>query len=504
MFQQQIVLNNQVLIEPVERRNPESKLMSFATAVNHSINAQETRTENGMRAHESTGSRVLNLFSTIGSARGVDLRSQLQAALSESEDLTVRTLLWARDIREGAGERQTFRNLLVALEAANPELAGDLMHKIPELGRWDDLFAYTDPLNRQKAFQMYAEALRNGNALAAKWAPREKSTKSAVAAELRKTLGLSPREYRKMLSTLTNVVEEKMCAKEWNSINFSHVPSVASARYQKAFGHNAPEAYSNYIRQLQKPVLSQEAPVKINAGAIHPHEVVRSVARGNQAVADAQWAALPNYVGNASILPMVDVSGSMGSLGYGHSGSPHPIEVAVALGLYLSEKNRSGFKDLVLTFSSRPEFYSLRGTLSQRMSQLSTMRWEMNTNLHAAFDRILSVAIQHRVSQVDMPQMLLVLSDMQFDQCTRYDDSAMEMIRRKYRDAGYAVPRIVFWNLNARYASKGSPIQFDTRGTAHVSGYSPSIMKAVLANDLEEYTPYNVMLKTLMNDRYNP
>lgn len=500
MFQQQIVLNNQVLIEPVERRNPESKLMSFATAVNHSINAQETRTENGMRAHESTGSRVLNLFSTIGSARGVDLKAQLQAALSESEDLTVRTLLWARDIREGAGERQTFRNLLVALEAANPELAGDLMHKIPELGRWDDLFAYTEHTNRQKAFQMYAEALRTGNGLAAKWAPR----KGPIAVELTRTLGLTPRQYRKLIVAYTSVVESQMCAKEWNAINFSHVPSIASARYQKAFGRNAPEAYSNYIRQLQKPVLSQEAPVKINAGAIHPHDVVRSVRSGNQAVADAQWAALPNYVGNASILPMVDVSGSMGSLGYGHSGSPQPIEVAVALGLYLSEKNRSGFKDLVLTFSSRPEFYSLRGTLSQRMSQLSTMRWEMNTNLHAAFDRILSVAIQHRVSQADMPQMLLILSDMQFDQCTRYDDSAMEMIRRKYRDAGYAVPRIVFWNLNARYASKGSPVQFDTRGTAQVSGYSPSIMKAVLANDLEEYTPYNVMLKTLMNDRYNP
>ena len=295
-----------------------------------------------------------------------------------------------------------------------------------------------------------------------------------------------------------------MCAKEWNSINFSHVPSLASARYQKAFGRNAPEAYSTYIRELQKPVQERDPAVKINAGAVYPHDVVKSVTRGNAAVADAQWQALPNYVGDASILPMVDVSGSMGNLGYSAPGIVQPIDVAVALGVYLSEKNRSKFKDLILTFSRAPEFVHLQGNLSSRMRQLSTAKWAMNTDLHAAFDRILDVALRHRVPQADMPATLLILSDMQFDQCTRYDDTAMEMIKRKYEAVGYTVPQIVFWNLNARYAKNGSPVQFDTRGTAHVSGFSPSIMQSVLANDLEDYTPYNVMLKTLLNPRYNP
>jgi hypothetical protein len=146
----------------------------------------------------------------------------------------------------------------------------------------------------------------------------------------------------------------------------------------------------------------------------------------------------------------------------------------------------------------------LKGTLSQKMKQMEKAHWDMNTNLHAAFDEILQIAVKGKVSQEDMPDMMLILSDMQFDQCTKYDDSAMQMIKRKYKDAGYDVPKIVFWNLSMAGKENGNtPVKFDKNGTALVSGFSPSVMKSVLANDLEDYTPYNVMLKTLMNSRYD-
>jgi len=76
------------------------------------------------------------------------------------------------------------------------------------------------------------------------------------------------------------------------------------------------------------------------------------------------------------------------------------------------------------------------------------------------------------------------------------------MIRRKYNNAGYEMPQIVFWNLNGGYGRDNTPVRFNDQGVALVSGFSPAIMKAVLANDLEEYTPYNVMLQTLMDERY--
>lgn len=476
--------------------------MSFKSAALNYINEMPARTENGMKARATSASAVLDFFGKAGSSRGTALVREFTSALTDNQDLAVRALLWTRDIRSGAGERKQFRDLLVALESSDPTLAGRLMHKIPLLGRWDDLFVYQDPINRRKALEMYADALRNGNGLAAKWAPREKSSKSAIARELRKTLDITPREYRKLLSATTNVVESQMRAKTWNEINFSQVPSLASARYQKAFGRNAGEAYSAYLRELQKPESERNPKVKINRAAVYPYDVVKSVVHGNAGVADEQWKALPNYVGNARIMPMVDVSGSMGSIRYS-TGTVQPIDVAISLGLYLSEKNTSDFKDMFLTFSGSPKLEVLKGTLSQRVAQLERAHWDMNTNLHAAFEEILRVATRGRVPAEDMPEMVLILSDMQFDACTRFDDSAQQMIARKYAAAGYAVPQIVFWNLSMQNRNN-TPVRFDDKGVCHVSGFSPAIMKTVLSvQDLEDFTPFNVMVKTLMSDRYD-
>jgi hypothetical protein len=473
--------------------------MSFVNAVKQSKTKAVARTENGMKARATSASPVLDLFGLIGSARGTDITKQFVTSFVENADLTMRMLQWARDIREGAGERATFRNLLSALESTDPTLAGKLMHKIPALGRWDDLFAYKDATNRNQAFALIAEALQAKNGLAAKWMPR----KGPIAVELTRYLGLSPKAYRKLIVGLTNVVETQMCSKEWDAINFSHVPSVASARYQKAFGRNAKESYSAYIAELKKPQAERDPKVKINAGAVYPYDVVKSVIKGNKAVADEQWKALPNYIGDAKVLPMVDVSGSMGQLSYSTS-ALQPIDIAVSLGLYCADKNTGAFKDLFLTFSAHPEMLHLKGTLSQKMEQMSRSNWEMNTNLHAAFDEILKIAVKGKVAQEDMPEYLIIFSDMQFDACVKHDDTAQKMIKRKYEDSGYELPKIIFWNLSMQGKENGNtPVRFDDRGVAHVSGFSPSLMKSVLSGELEDYTPFNVMLKTLMNARYD-
>lgn len=486
-------------------------MTKFANAVSNELDNEMTTTTNGMKARKTTASKVLDFFGEAGSARGLDLTARFGAALADDEELAVRALLWTRDIRAGAGERATFRKLLGYLDRTKPALAGRIMHKVPELGRWDDLFVYTDPTNRKAALELFCAALYAGNGLAFKWAPREKSARKAEARELRSALGMTPKQYRKFLSANTNVVETQMCAKEWDAIDFSKIPSMASARYQKAFGRNAAESYSKYLRELQKPQAERDPKVKINASAIHPHDIVKSVSKGNAAIANEQWAALPNYVGDAKVLPMVDTSGSMGSLRYSYGGNvgPQPIEVALALGLYLSEKNTSDFKDMFLTFSAKPKFQKTNGTLEQRLNQMQRADWEMNTNVSAAFDEILRVAKKGKVSQADMPETLLILSDMQFDVATRsgygnrlsaWNTTAVETARGKFNSAGYELPKLVFWNLRSGYDN--TPVKFDEAGTALVSGFSPAIMKEVLGGDLENYTPYNVMVKTLMNERY--
>ena len=469
------------------------KMNAFVTAVAN----QEARTANGMKARKSTASACVDLFYKIGASRGKNITGAFTAAYVENADVALRIAQWARDVRGGAGERQLFRDILVHLEKRDPDAALALLKKVPEVGRWDDIFVFSTPTLKSAAYTMLGDALRAKNGLAAKWTPR----KGQIAAEVRAFFGMTPKQYRKSLVALTTVVETQMCAGDWDNINFSHVPSVASRNYKKAFNRHTP-LFAEYVAKL----VSGDKTVKVNASAIFPHDVLKGIAHSytgklSKTETDhviAQWDALPNYVGDASILPLVDVSGSMTTSVPGST--VRCLDVAVGLGLYLADKNKGAFKDTFLTFSSKPELVTLKGNIVEKVDQMSRSNWEMSTNLHAAMDKILSVAVKGSVPESDMPKMLLILSDMQFNQCARYDDSAMEMIERKFEAAGYSMPQIVFWNLNS---SDNVPVKADKSGAALVSGFSPSIMTSLLAADLDQFTPEGIMLKTVMVPRYD-
>lgn len=458
---------------------------------------QEARTTNGMKARKSTSNKVVDFFYNVGASRGKDIIPAFTAAYVEDQDLAMRIALWARDARGGAGERKVFRDILSHLETVNIDAAKALLSKVPELGRWDDIFVFKTPEMKNEAFTMLKNALSDGNGLAAKWTPR----KGDVAVEFRKFLGWSPKQYRKTLVSLTNVVETQMCANDWDNINFNHVPSLASSRYKKAFNRHTPK-FAEYVQALVKG----EAGVKVNAGAVFPYDVIKGVGSYgfNKTEKDhivAQWDALPNFVGDANILPLVDVSGSMGCKagGYQSKSDVSCMDVAVSLGLYLADKNIGKFKDTFITFSEKPELLTLHGNIVEKATQMVKSAWGMSTNLHAAFDLILDVATKFDVPQAEMPEMLLILSDMQFNCCTHYDDSAIQMIERKYAAAGYTAPQVVFWNINS---ADNVPVKSDKSGAALVSGFSPAIVKALLAADMSDFTPEGIMLKTVMVDRY--
>jgi hypothetical protein len=458
---------------------------------------QEARTVNGMKARKSTAKACVDLFYNIGASRGKNIVPAFTAAYVENADVALRIAQWARDVRGGAGERQLFRDILVHLEKRDPKTALSLLAKVPEVGRWDDIFVFETKLLRAAAYTMLGNALRASNGLAAKWTPR----KGPIAAEIRTFFGMTPKQYRKSLVALTKVVETQMCANDWDNINFSHVPSVAARNYKKAF-HRHTTLFAEYVAKL----VSGDKTVKVNANAIFPHDVLKGIAHSyvkfDKTETDhviAQWDALPNYVGDASILPLVDVSGSMTCAAGGNT-SVRCLDVAVGLGLYLADKNKGVFKDTFLTFSSKPELVTLKGNIVQKVEQMSKSNWEMSTDLHKAMSKILDVAVKGAVPASDMPKMLLILSDMQFNQCARFDDIAMQMIERKFADAGYTVPQIVFWNLNS---TSNVPVAADKSGAALVSGFSPSIMTSLLAADLDQFTPEGIMLKTVMGPRYD-
>jgi hypothetical protein len=473
-------------------------MSTFANAVRN----QSARTANGMKARASTSNACVDLFFKIGASRGKDIVPAFTAAYVDNREYALRIAQWARDVRGGSGERKLFRDILSHLAKTDTDAALALMLKTPLLGRWDDVLVLLGTDLEKDAVTMIQDALNKGDGLCAKWMPR----KGEEAAKLRAMLGWTPKFYRKRLVELTKVVETQMCAKQWDEINFNHVPSLASARYKKAFARHT-DKYKEWAAKLVSTDPKVKAEVKVNAGAVYPYDVLKGVHtmaydKANRSHVIAQWEALPNYVGDASILPLVDVSGSMGSPagGYNSKSGVTCMDVAVSLGLYLADKNKGKFKDTFLTFSGSPQLLNLQGNVLEKAEQMVKSKWEMNTDLHKAIAKILEVAVVNSVPAEEMPKMLLILSDMQFDACTRHDDSAIEMIGRKYAEAGYTMPQVVFWNLNA---ADNVPVKMDQSGTALVSGFSPAIVKTLLSGDVEQFTPQAMMLKTIMNPKYD-
>ena len=468
------------------------------------LRQNDTVTENGMATNSSSLNHCVDLFFTIGAMRGQDkqrLIRNFSLALLEDPTRAMKILFWARDVREGAGERQIFRDVMKYLAEDHTDFLRKNIPYVSEYGRWDDLLTLIGTKLEADAFTQIRWGLEVKNGLCAKWMPR----KGPEAAKLRNFLEMSPKQYRKTLVELTNVVETQMCANEWEKIDFGKLPSVASARYQKAFWKRNEEGYKSYIASLQK------GEAKINAGAVYPYDVTKSLQRGNSDVAIEQWKALPNYMEGTEdrILPVVDTSGSMQTPAGGNS-NVTCMDVSVSLGLYISERNSGVFKDAFVTFSAEPKLQILKGDLRDRFNQLQRSDWGYNTDLVKVFDLILDQATKHSVPESEMPTKILILSDMEFDAATRsgagwghratnpWNSTAQEMIEQKYSAAGYKMPAIVYWNIQSR--GSNIPVSFDKAGTALVSGFSPSILKSVVKGEIT--SPQGMMDETIMSPRY--
>jgi hypothetical protein len=467
------------------------------------LQTENNTTTNGMTTSSSSLNECVNLFFSIGAMRGKSkgtIISLFSKAFNEDPRTAMRILFWSRDVREGAGERQIFRDVVNYLATNHPQAVKANLDLIPEYGRWDDVHGLIGTELEDDAISLLIQGLNDGNGLTAKWMPR----KGLVFNKVRKSLKVTPKELRKLIVSLSNTVEQKMCSNKWEEIEYPKTPSLAMSRYNKAFGRNDYERFSEFIQSLKK------GEVKINAGALYPYDITKNLRFGNKDIADEQWNALPNWLEGSDelILPMVDVSGSMGC-SVGGNANLTCMEVAISLGMYISERNEGAFKDMFMTFSSSPEIQKLLGPLSDRYRQLARAEWGMSTNLEASFRTLLNQAVKFNVPQDEMPTKVLILSDMEFDAATseRWGDdstwnpSAMAMIDKMYEDAGYDRPGIIFWNLNAKGGN--FPAKFDEMGTALISGFSPSIMKSVISNP-DSLTPINIMNETVNSERYEP
>lgn len=352
--------------------------------------------------------------------------------------------------------------------------------------------------NKEKLKKILLSKIMIGGNLA-KWLPRpnnKNAVKRANAHIVRKSLGMNPKDFRKMLAEYSNTVEQAMCSKDWSRIEYSKVPSKAMSDYMKAFGRNDAERFGQYLKSLEK------GETKINASAVYPYDIVKNMRYGSSRGADAQWNALPNYMegSNERLLPVVDSSGSMTCFKIAGNDNLSCYDISLSLGMYISERNVGAFKDAFITFSETPKLQVLKGSLSERYSQIKQEN-ARNTNVQKVFELILNKAITNSVPESEMPTMIIILSDMQFDEGTgnSYNDTVQELIERKYSEAGYKVPKVVYWNLNS--SETKSPVKFNKQGCALVSGFNVNILTNILSG--KDMTPESMMLKVINSERYS-
>lgn len=457
----------------------------------------DTLTENGMPTHSTSGSYLVDLFYKAGGWRNVsDIGSVVyifSRALEENPLLAIRCLFYIRDARLGLGERRVFRILYRWLALYKTDLAEKVMQYVPYYGRWDDLFVLFDTNLEKKMADFVLDALMRGDRLCAKWMPRENKHYNQFAKRFMKHFGLTPKNYRRLLSGKTDVVENKMCKNLWNQIEYSSVPSLAFKRYRNAFARHDNERFYEFIRR----VLSGNA--KVNAGAIYPHQVLGSLfIRGKRLVFEkdvdkdviqAQWNNLPDFITDGlNIFPICDTSGSM----FGE-----PLNVSVALGIYIAERNKSAFKNELCIFSEKPVFIKLTSqNVVDKLSEITSIN-ALNTDISAVFDHILNNAIKFGVKQEDFPEVILLLSDMQFDVNAEEFDNFYDIFERKFAAAGYKLPKLVFWNLRTSF---GVPVKKDKSNTILISGFSPSIMRHMLNARFE---PEGFVKQVLTDKRYS-
>jgi hypothetical protein len=462
--------------------------------MNTLINAMTTNdalTLNDALTHTTTNNNVLDLFFVAGASRTITEESielLILKAWTEEPLQTLKIIFWAGDIRSGAGERRFFKIALNWLQYNQKTtlINNILASNIEEFNRYDSLFELTEDEDVKKTILKHINSkLELKDGLLAKWLPRKK-TYNNFKKVICDFLKLSDEQYRKLIVPMSNTVEQKISSNKWKDINYSAVPSQAFNKYRQAFLKNDESRFNMFIESVN------QGKSKINASVIYPHQLFQAFNQGKDKDSIiAQWNNLPNYMLNSNerILPVCDVSGSMSGL---------PMDVSIALGLYISERNTGIFKDAFVTFSENPELNYLKGNFADRIQQLQTASWGYRTDLQKTFDLILNSAMNSKISQEQMPTILLIISDMEFDSACNYNN--YELIEKKYKISGYKLPKIVFWNVNGR--DKNNPVKSTTNQTAMISGFSPSVLEAVLGANLDNFTPINIMLKTINNPRY--
>lgn len=475
--------------------------------------ANRTFTENSAATMASTNSECLDLFATAGALRNAgddEIVTRFMRAFAEDRAIAMKTLFFARDVREGLGERRFFRVVVSWLASEYPGAVRKNIENIAEYGRCDDILCLMGTPCEEDAVAYIKKTIeedlkcmqaQQSVSLMAKWLPSvNASSKDTVrtAKMIARALGLSEESYRKMLSSLRayiKIIENNLREKDY-SFDYETQPSKALFKYRQAFMRNDEERYRAFITKASKN------PYVLNASTLTPYEIIRPIVNYNRVevsederkALDATWNSQENYAGSDNTLVVVDGSGSMYC-----GGSVFPAAVAESLGIYFAERNRGAFKNHFVTFSMSPKMVEIKGSdIYEKVRYCMSFNECANTDIEKTFDLILNTAVKNRLKQKDMPSRLIIISDMEFDCCA--DNASMtnfENAKAKFEAKGFKLPQLVFWNVNSRHRQQ--PVTMNEKGVILVSGLSPQIFGMLKKGDLD---PYSFMMSVIGSDRY--
>lgn len=449
----------------------------------------DTVTFNWAVTNSTSQSHLVDLFFIAGTfiwKNPNDYMSKWHAAYAENKELAMRLLFWMRDVRGWAWVRDAFNYIYHQL---SPEDKEHYAKYIPEYWRRKDVFEQAaldyEPFKRliDQAF------IDEKDWLFFKWFPR----KWVVFETFRKLHEFKPKFLRKSIVSHSKTVEQQMSANVWDEIEFEHVPSKAMSKYSDAFDRHAHIRFQEFI---------SNTPEAVHSTTLYPADLYRSMRQGKDSkVIQAQWNNLPNFIEwDKTFLPIIDVSWSMTWSSSSSETGITPIMNSIALWIYLAERNKSVFKNAFMSFSSNPKMHYIEwNDICSKFNYVhrDPTMW-YTTNIQAAFDLILRTAMVEQLSQSDLPDYVIILTDMEFNSSDVQWKTNFEVIKYKFEQYGYKMPTLVFWNLNWRIWNV--PVTIHDSWTMLVSWYSPSIMKSVLASKV--ITPYDLMMETLDSERY--
>ena len=457
-------------------------------------------------------------YSADGTIDAVEALRLFITSYEEDPLYTMKWLMYVRHIKIGLGERDVFRMILTKIGDLHPEMALQFIigTELWNYGRWDDVlrifFDTTSTILHDGLGELIANQFRrdvmgcglgDSISLLAKWMPSNNTSskqKRSEAVILQSLLHLSAREYRKILSKLRehlSVVDRQASLNQWNDINYNHVPSKANLKYRNAFLKHDEERRKAYLASLQKG----DDAVKINANSMFLYDIVQAyvekrgywgeILKPYDETLEQLWNAQETPKDYEDILIIRDGSASMCQHLTGNS-SVTALSVADSIALYCSQHNKNeSFRNRFITFSNRPQMVdiSMCQTLRDKLRRLHRFDDYSNTDIEATFDLILDTAVKNHLHQNELPSACLIISDMQFDQATKYEDNTtvIESCRQKFKARGYTMPRLIFWNVSV-YAHNTIPVQMHPSGVILVSGFSKSIVDMVVSRELNPET----------------